>query len=174
MPRRPPSPRFKKLVFKHDRLLTDSMRARALLWFKMEFNKNFKGKVGAAAPTGASGDGPHQPHLKRRKTSAAGFFADSDSEESAEEEGPSDELEAYLALPQIKYKTESDATEWWQTHAKQFPNVSVMARQYLGCPASSAAVERLFSQVGIAYAAKRKRAGAATLEDIMFSRCNLP
>ena len=71
-------------------------------------------------------------------------------------------------------KTERDATEWWKEHANQFPNVAVMARQYLGCPASSAAVERLFSQVGIAFAAKRKSASAATLEDIMFSRINLP
>eukprot|EP00966_Prymnesium_polylepis_P149987 3464947-Prymnesium_polylepis.1 len=44
-----------------------------------------------------------------------------------------------------------------------------MARQYLGCPASSAAVERLFSQVGIAFSDKRKSSEADTLEDIMFS-----
>ena len=49
-----------------------------------------------------------------------------------------------------------------------------MARQYLGCPATSAAVERLFSQVGIAFSKKRKRAEAATVEDLMFSRINLP
>jgi predicted nucleic acid-binding Zn ribbon protein len=49
-----------------------------------------------------------------------------------------------------------------------------MARQYLGCPATSASVERLFSQVGIAFANKRKSADAATLEDIIFSRINLP
>ena len=77
-------------------------------------------------------------------------------------------------MPQIKMKTKRDASEWWQQHAKVFPNVAVMARQYLGCHASSAAVERLFSQVGIAFAAKRKRADAGTLEDIMFSRINLP
>ena len=71
-------------------------------------------------------------------------------------------------------KTERDVSEWWQEHAKLFPNVAVMARQYLGCPASSAAVRRLFSSVGIAYAAKRKCADASTLEDIMFSSINLP
>ena len=86
-------PRFKKLVFKHDRLLTDLMWSRALLWFKAEFDKNFKGKV-AAAPQqwAAPSDGSHPPHLKRRKTSASGFFAESDSEESEAEEaqGPYD------------------------------------------------------------------------------------
>ena len=38
----------------------------------------------------------------------------------------------------------------------------------------TAAVERLFSQVGIAFAAKRKRGEADALEDIMFARINLP
>ena len=33
-----------------------------------------------------------------------------------------------------------------------------MARQYLGCPASSATIERLFSVVGIAFSDKRKSA----------------
>ena len=51
-----------------------------------------------------------------------------------------DELAAYLELPQIEYKTEWDALEWWEKNAPKFPNLSVMARQYLGCPASSATV----------------------------------
>ena len=48
-----------------------------------------------------------------------------------------------------------------------------MAIQFLGCPATSASVERLFSQVGIAFSAKRKRAEADALADIMFARSNL-
>ena len=63
---------------------------------------------------------------------------------------------------------------WWKENATKFPNLSVMARQYLGCPATSATVERLFSKVGIAFSAKRKRAEAATLEDIVFAQINLP
>ena len=170
-------PRFKKLKFKNDSLLDDDARRMALRLLTAEFNKNFKGKVATAAPEpNAAPNAAGRPHQKRRKTSAASFFQESDSESEAGEEAAAecDELEAYLALPQIKYKTERDATEWWQEHAKEFPNLSVMARQYLGCPATSAAVERLFSQVGIAFSAKRKSAGAATIEEIMFSRVNMP
>ena len=61
-------------------------------------------------------------------------------------------------------------------HAAEFPNVAVMVRQFLGCPASlprprplTASVERLFSRVGIAFSAKRKSSEAGTLESIMFS-----
>ena len=52
--------------------------------------------------------------------------------------------------------------------------MEVVARQYLGCPATSATVERLFSKVGVAFTAKRKRAEADILENIMFAQANLP
>ena len=83
------------------------------------------------------------------------------------------ELTTYLALDQIPWQTDWDALEWWKNNASKYPNLSVMARQYLGCPASSATVERLFSQVGIAFSAKRKNADAETLSDILFTRLNV-
>jgi hypothetical protein len=46
-------------------------------------------------------------------------------------------------------------------------------RQYLGCPASSATVERLFSQVGIAFADQRKNSKAEILSDILFTKLNV-
>ena len=87
--------------------------------------------------------------------------------------GEKDELKEYLALPQIKYKSEQDAMIWWLEHREQFPNLEVMARQYLGCPATSATVERLFSKVGLAFSAKRKSSEAGTLECLMFANANL-
>ena len=67
------------------------MRNRALAWLKAEFEKNYEGKVVAAAPqpdvsSDGAPDGARPRHLKRRKTSTAGFFANSDSEESEGEE----------------------------------------------------------------------------------------
>ena len=56
----------------------------------------------------------------------------------------------------------------------QFPNLEVMARQYLGCPATSATVERLFSKVGVAFSDKRKSSEAKTLANIAFAQANLP
>ena len=176
-------PRFKQLKFKHDRMLDDRARARAIKWFTDEFNKNYRDKFSAdsaavAGTTAADSAAAPVRHVKRRKTSAASFFADSDDEGSEHEEGDDssqkDELTEYLALPQIKFTTEMDAINWWKENEKTFPNVAVMARQYLGCPASSAAVERLFSQVGIAFSDKRKRASPNTLASIMFSNANLP
>ena len=171
--------RFKKLAFKNDRFISMAMRRTAAKWLTEEFNKHYKGKYAAkqaAAPSGTPSTA-RQPHTKRRKTSAAAFFDDSedeDEDDSQDEHEPQDELEAYLALDQVKCATEKEALDWWRQHADKFPNLSVMARQYLGCPASSAAVERLFSKVGIAFSKKQKRSHADTLSDSMFARCNLP
>ena len=127
-------------------------------------SKVVKAAEATAEATTARG-APSGRHVKRRKTSAASIFADSD--DSSEDDGdvivdaanPEDELKVYLNVPQIKYVTEQDMMNWWKDHQGEFPNVAVMARQYLGCPASSAAVERLFYQVAIAFSAKRKSAG---------------
>jgi len=85
-----------------------------------EFNKNYKGKVKAAATLdegsgeqleGDAGQPGPSGHRKRRKVSAASFFADSDLEESEEEpDATKDELKEYLALPQIKHKLKSLCT----------------------------------------------------------------
>ena len=56
-------------------------------------------------------------------------------------------------MEQLKVKKtdpESIVGDWWLTNKATFPNLEVMARQYLGVPASSASVERLFLAVGIA------------------------
>ena len=58
---------------------------------------------------------------------------------------------------------------WWLQHQEQFPNLEVMARHYLGCPATSATVERLFSKVGVAFSKRRKSSEAKTLEGLMIS-----
>jgi hypothetical protein len=50
-----------------------------------------------------------------------------------------------------------------------------MARQYLGVPATSATVERLFSVVGFAFADRRKSQSAETLASLAFAnKLNLP
>ena len=45
---------------------------------------------------------------------------------------------------------------------------------YLGFPATSATVERLFSKVGVAFSKHRKSSEAETLKGLMFAQANLP
>ena len=118
------------------------------------------------------------PLSDHRSPEMVGFGSEDDDDEDEEEAAApiKDELKEYLAL-QIKYKSEQDVKQdamlWWLEHRQQFPNLEVMARQYLGCPATSASVERLFSVVGIFFSDKRKSSTAKTLENLVFTKMNV-
>ena len=73
-----------------------------------------------------------------------------------EDRANNDELKVYLEMEQLPNLSEWAGLDCWRENHKRFPNLSVMARQYLGCPATSASVERLFSAVGAAFEKKRK------------------
>ena len=49
-------------------------------------------------------------------------------------------------------------------HSSRFPNMEVMAHQFLGCPATSATVKRQFSVLGMSYSDKRKSSHSDTLQ----------
>ncbi len=57
-----------------------------------------------------------------------------------------DELEEYLAMP--LEDTDIVLLDWWKNHRYRFPKLAKMAKQYLAAPASTAAVERVFSAAG--------------------------
>jgi len=62
--------------------------------------------------------------------------------------------------------------EWWAANEINFPALSVMARQYLGVPATSASAERLFSITGRAYDDLRQAMREDMLEMLMWARIN--
>lgn len=53
------------------------------------------------------------------------------------------EIDNYFALPLEKVQ---DPIAWWWEHKALYPTLSAMALDYLSAPATSTAVERLFSQ----------------------------
>ena len=83
-----------------------------------------------------------------------------------------EEFKVYKALKQIENEDEWGGLQWWARHQKKFPNLSVMARQYLGVPVTSVSVERLFSQVGCNFTDKQKSHTAQNLESIIFCKLN--
>lgn len=80
------------------------------------------------------------------------------------------EAERYLELPAAPMKT--DPLEWWAENEIDFPALSVMARQYLGIPATSASAERLFSIAGRAFDDLRQHMKEQMLEMLMWARIN--
>ena len=76
----------------------------------------------------------------------------------------------YLELPAAPMNT--DPLEWWAANEINFPALSVMARQYLGVPATSASAERLFSLAGRAFDDLRQCMKEEMLEILMWARIN--
>ena len=66
----------------------------------------------------------------------------------------------------------TDLLEWWAENDINFPALSVMARQYLGVPATSASAERLFSIAGRSFDDLRQRMKEEMLEMLMWARIN--
>jgi hypothetical protein len=97
--------------------------------------------------------------------SAVGAEAEGSQPESFDAQ---DELNTYFSLPDATLDT--DPLQWWPRHEKLLPSLSRMARQFLGVPASSAAVERLFSGVGQDFAKQRQAMSEETLEEITWAR----
>ena len=79
-----------------------------------------------------------------------------------------DELKLQFSFPDASLDT--TPLEWWPKHEKLLPSLSPMARQFLGVPASSAAVERLFSGVGQDFSKQRQSMTEETLEEVAWGR----
>ena len=85
------------------------------------------------------------------------------------EEAPKTEWERYLAVGEVYVDILIDLLGWWKSHESEFPTISRIARQVLGCPASSAAVERLFSKATRVYSKLSKNMDGITLRDVLMS-----
>jgi hypothetical protein len=82
------------------------------------------------------------------------------------------EMDAYLKEDKLDMRV--DLLSWWKTVGSlKYPRVAKMARQYLGIPATSAGVERLFSKCGRAYACLSQSTKDSTLEARMFAGINV-
>jgi len=57
--------------------------------------------------------------------------------------------------------------EYWKANETRFPVLSLVARKYLGIPASSAASERFFSQGALINTKLRNRLNKSTFEKII-------
>ena len=62
--------------------------------------------------------------------------------------------------------------EWWSVNESQYPNLARMAQQYLGCPATSASAERVFSLAGRLYNDLRQNMTDLSLEERMWAKVN--
>ena len=65
---------------------------------------------------------------------------------------------------------DEDPLKFWSLNATMFPTLSKLARIYLGIPASSGSVERMFSISGALQRSRRARLSWVTIEKILCYR----
>ena len=175
-------PRFKNFDFKR---ATAQMRADAKKYLIGNFLNNWAPQLD---PKPAPPEEEVEVVHVAKKKKVRGFLdSDSESDSDEEEERPleeecplaaesggdevdprMEEIEKYLALPQITDAHGFDLLAWWKLHSSMFPNLAKMARCYLASPASSAGVERLFSEAGDTYSNRRKSLKEETLMQLLY------
>lgn len=82
-----------------------------------------------------------------------------------------DEVQAYLDVPAVPSSVR--LLEWWAENRLRFPNLALMARQFLSVPATSASAERLFSLAGANFSDHRKNMTDEHLADLLFAKINV-
>ena len=77
------------------------------------------------------------------------------------------EFQDYLQAPRIS--AANDPLEWWKANRTRFPTLFPMAKSFLGCPATTAELERVFSKAGKLHDDQRKSVLDVTLEQQLFA-----
>jgi hypothetical protein len=180
-------PRFKDYNFPGLRNTNlDNEKESALGSLKAVWLANWKPVAPTPTPTTTGVTTPSPSFTTKALTTEAAkgasssFFdfplAPMDVEEAAEAtlEGHEDELDKYLALP-VEKNTDLDVLAWWKAKDNQkdgLPILAKMARQFLGRPASSAGVERMFSKAGKLHGEDKASQEDGTLEHCLFASAN--
>jgi len=96
------------------------------------------------------------------------FGPDSAPQRTTELEGECDqELRCYLAaVANVRGDTSPD--KWWQVNVSSYPNLSRVAKKWLGVVASSVPSERAFSTCGNILTLKSSSLLSAMLRDLVF------
>ena len=83
-----------------------------------------------------------------------------------------DEIKDYIRLISDENFESTDPLLFWKLNENRFKELSKLARKYLGVPASSAAVERMFSIAGHVFHTKRRRMGQLLFSALVFLKLN--
>jgi hypothetical protein len=148
------------------------MRDQAITWLKANYSANFAPKPEVQDTLAIE----NPPPSKKAKLAGDVFLYDDDEpedeDEDMEEQEEATEVDQYLLLPQLSEGMSFDLLAWWKKNSIMWPNLSRMARQYLALPASSAAVERLFSSGGQMHGNLRKNTKEDTLHMMLYIHKN--
>lgn len=108
--------------------------------------------------------------LTEKRPRLFGFINATTSASAISPSYPQNEIARYLEEQIISFN--EDPLSYWKNNTKDFPILSQLAREFLGCTATSAPSERVFSIAGNFYTSDRSLLGTATFRSLMFIKCN--
>ncbi|GET01416.1 zinc finger BED domain-containing protein 1-like [Rhizophagus clarus] len=108
-------------------------------------------------------------HQEKRQQKVKKVFQTKESSTSSS--AIADEITTYFLLPVAREN--KNPLDWWKSKQEIFPVLSIIARKYLGIPATSVASERLFSDAGNHITAKRSLLDPALLGKMVFLKHNM-
>lgn len=79
-------------------------------------------------------------------------------------------IEKYTGL--VNSSSYTDPLVFWKAHENSLPLLAPLAKKFLGVPASSASVERMFNISGHIFSNKRRRTGVNLFENLTFLKLN--
>jgi hypothetical protein len=79
-------------------------------------------------------------------------------------------IEKYCGL--VSASVYTDSLAFWKAHENSLPLLAPLAKKFLGVPASSASVERMFNISGHVFSNKRRRTGVKLFENLVFLKLN--
>ena len=110
----------------------------------------------------------HEYREKREKSIRKVFQT---TEKPTSSSAISDEITTYFLLPIAREN--KNPLNWWKAKQEIFPILSIIARKYLGIPATSVASERLFSDAGNHITAKRSLLDPSLVGKMVFLKRNM-
>jgi len=170
-------PRFTSL---HIPLFTDEMRHRGHQHFIDEYCMHWAPVEPAVTPQADSAnpqaDLPVNHQAAPRNGSLESFMHSishlTPSSNTTQPAAPAQVNEARAYLDAVSEPFSQDPLLWWSDHEDEYPHLARMVQQYLGCPATSASAERVFSLAGRLYSDMRQNMTDVTLEERMWAKVN--
>ncbi|XP_069140012.1 E3 SUMO-protein ligase ZBED1-like [Argopecten irradians] len=118
-------------------------------------------------------DETNPPPSKRRVFNyLLGDVVDLTTDDSSSADTIEKEIELYLASP-ITTRDSAEPLQWWQRNESSFPNLAMLAKQYLAIPATSVPSERVFSAAGRTLTKLRASLDPDNAEKLLFLNQNL-
>ena len=83
-------------------------------------------------------------------------------------------MEKYSLEPGLPFANSTTSPlDWWKVNSFKYPNISKMAKQVLGVPATSVPSERVFSTAGDIVTAQRAALDPVHVDKLIFLKKNM-